>query len=109
MNYLISEERLVSLINKYITHLVGDKLTLINFKYGKRWRGKDDITFFRTIADKNTFVVDTRLFGDVVSMFSLEDEWYFLFVVFADWFNSAQDLEQIEDIAHTHIRTENLN
>jgi len=118
MKYIISENRLDSIIQKYISSYIGDELTPIDYSpiytafQGKNdinytyWYDKDDVRRFRTYVDELELNVDNELWISVKNMFSISDDSYLSYMI-VTWFNNHQN--KIEFDPHTEeVYTDDL-
>ena len=107
MKYIISENRLDNLIQKYISSYIGHELTPIDYSptfinfTGKNdikytyWYDKDDVRRFRTYIDELELNVDSDLWKSVKNMFSISDDSY-LSRMIVTWFNNHQNKIELD-------------
>lgn len=110
MKYTIQEERLANLIKKYITHRVGETLKPRSggnalSPFGNYWKGNDDVIYFWTSPSSGSFIIEKDLYFGITNMFNMENkDALFLFRVFKEWFNIAQDFTKLKDECDIRVR-----
>jgi len=102
MKYIISENRLDSIIQKYISSYIGDELNPVRNSFGDisiDWYAKDDIkrfeTYKRVDLDLTELTIDEELWNSVLDIFGISDTSY-LRDMFVMWFNNHQNIIKIK-------------